>query len=77
MGVLAEEVGGGNCFWREMFEIGTFGGKVLAANMHFSGKTYGGWKIQAMCIFRIFSPKNSRQNVFQHKNARHEHFGGN
>ena len=33
------QVCGGNCFWREMFEIRTFGGKLLAANVIFCGKT--------------------------------------
>ena len=38
MGVLAGVVCGGNCFWWEMFEIRTFGGKLLAANVDFCGK---------------------------------------
>jgi len=66
MGVLAGVVCGGNCFWWEMFEIRTFGGK-LWRQMWISAVKYYGRKIQAICIFRIFSPKLSRQTVFQQK----------
>jgi len=78
MGVLMGAVCGGNCFWREMFEICRFlAGNCWRQMLISAVKHYGG-KIQAMCIFRIFAPKLSHQNVFPaKKNASYEQFGGN
>ena len=73
MGVLAGVVCGGNCFSLEMFEILTFGGILLAANVDFCGKIL--WRENSSYLhFSYFLEITLPSNRFPAKNARHEHF---